>query len=168
MLHFFLCRFPSYMSIYYVIILSDSLSSGYKRQKCRSKETWFSRLLYKIDIFFSSEYSSYWCASILWIFCHQSAHKATKGRNVKIWYIYMIKVWFFYVKIHLIDAHPFYEYLWTSILWKCRNVKIETWFSRLQIKIVIIFSVYIPLIYKLFKKNILSVSLSVRLQKAVM
>ena len=71
---------------------------------------WFSR-----SDFFGEILSSR-CASILWIFSPsvcQSGYKRQKCKNKETWFswrLFKIEVWFFFVKICLIDAHLFYKY----------------------------------------------------------
>ena len=78
--------------------------SGYKRQKCKIKETWFFRRIYKIEVwFFFCDYSSYWCASILRIFYPSvclSGFKRQKCKNKETWFsqrLYKIEVWFLFL-----------------------------------------------------------------------
>ncbi len=105
-LQVFLCRIPSYMSIYSIHILSVRLQ---KAEMKKLRNMIFSEAIYDKGQYY---FVNNWCASILCLFC-PSGYKRQKCRNKETWFsrwIYMIKIWFFFVKIRLINAHIFYEY----------------------------------------------------------
>ena len=75
----------------------------------------FSAAISDRGLIFFCENSSYWCASILWIFCLSvcwSGYKRYKCNNKETWFscrLFKIEVWFFFVKVPLIKDHILYE-----------------------------------------------------------
>ncbi len=93
--------------------------SCYKRQKCLNKETSFSRRLYTIKVWFFCEDLSYWCASILWIYCPSvcpSGYKKHKCIYIDKTHQFLNnRVMILFVKIYRMNEYLFFRYIFSGV-----------------------------------------------------